>query len=67
MVYAGSAPTLPALEIHQSSTVDPVTENYYLYLVERTRDMQTNTLKTLPIGNSDLQNFLKNLRLANQS
>lgn len=61
MVYAGSAPTLPALEIHQSQNTDPITGNYYLYLVERRALAQPNTLKTQLVGDSDLRNFIERL------
>ncbi len=65
MVYAGSAPALPALEIHQSSSTDPITGNYYLYLVERTKDAKSIILKTLPVKNADIEKFLGTLQTGN--
>lgn len=63
-MFAGSAPNLPALEIHQSRNTDPLTGNYYLYLMERTADNLLITQKTLPVTHGDLQNFLSKIQPA---
>lgn len=62
MVYAGSATSLPALEIHQSGNV--VTGNPYVQLVQRVDAERAIPLKTQPVTHSELDGFVARLPTA---